>query len=134
MPKTDSVKRAEACASRRVRLVRDFAFEAAHQLPHAPENHKCRRLHGHSFKVEVACEGEADPESGWLLDFAEIRKAVGPVIELLDHRFLNELEGLENPTAENLARWLWIRIAPQLPYLTELTIAETCTSRCVYKG
>ncbi|RME36917.1 MAG: 6-carboxytetrahydropterin synthase QueD [Planctomycetota bacterium] len=124
----------EPAASRRVRLVRAFTFEAAHRLPHAPEGHKCRRLHGHSFRVELVCEGEADPQSGWLLDFAEIKRAFQPFLERLDHRYLNEVEGLENPTAENIARWIWIRVKPALPCLAQVNVAETCTARCEYRG
>ncbi len=120
--------------SHRIRLAREFAFEAAHRLPHVPEGHKCHRLHGHSFRVEVVCEGAIDPHSGWLLDFAEIKKAFRPLWEKLDHHYLNEIEGLENPTAENLARWIWRGLKPNLPQLTQVTIAETCTSRCEYRG
>lgn len=117
-----------------VRLVREFAFEAAHRLPQAPPGHKCARLHGHSFRVELACEGPVDPATGWLLDFAEIKRAAAPSLEQLDHRYLNEIAGLENPTAENLALWLWRRLKPELPQLAQITIAETCTARCEYRG
>ena len=117
-----------------VRLVREFTFEAAHLLPNAPQGHKCARLHGHSFRVELLCEGEIDAHAGWLLDFAEIKRAFTPLYERLDHRYLNEIEGLDNPTAENLARWIWIRLKPELPLLAQVTIAETCTSRCEYRG
>ncbi len=121
-------------ASRRVRLVREFSFEAAHRLPEAPSGHKCARLHGHSFRVELACEGEVDPKSGWLVDFGEIKRVFDPHLEALDHRCLNEIEGLENPTAENLARWIWVRVKPSLPWLTQVTVLETCTARCEYRG
>jgi len=121
-------------AGRLVRLVREFAFEAAHLLPHAPEGHKCRRLHGHSFRVELTCEDEIDPTVGWLIDFGDIKRAFDPLLEQLDHHYLNEIEGLENPTAENLARWLWRRLKPTLPILIQVTVAETCTSRCEYRG
>ena len=121
-------------ASRQVRLVRAFTFEAAHRLPHAPPGHKCRRLHGHSFRVELVCEGEADVETGWLIDFADIKNVFGPTLDQLDHRYLNEIEGLENPTAENIARWIWSRVKPHLPLLIQVTVAETCTSRCDYRG
>ena len=124
----------EPAASRRVRLIREFTFEAAHRLPNAPEGHKCRRLHGHSFRVEVMCEGEADPTTGWLLDFGEIKQVLDPVMEGLDHQYLNEVEGLANPTAENVARWIWLRIKPRLRFLSQVSVAETCTSRCEYRG
>ena len=118
----------------RVRLVREFTFEAAHLLPNVPEGHKCRRLHGHSFRVELVCEGEIDPHTGWLIDFADIKLAFQPLRERLDHHYLNEIEGLENPTAENIARWIWQRLEPVLPQLTQVNLAETCTSRCEYIG
>jgi len=118
----------------RVRLVRAFSFEAAHLLPNVPEGHKCRRLHGHSFRVELVCEGEIDPHTGWLLDFAEIKEAFEPLRNCLDHHYLNEIEGLENPTAENIARWIWQRLRPALPHLTQVNLAETCTARCEYAG
>ena len=102
---------------RQVRLVRTFSFEAAHRLPKAAPGHKCGRLHGHSFRVELTCEGEIDPEMGWLIDFAEIKRAVEPFIEQLDHQDLNAIEGLENPTSENIARWIWSRVKPHLALL-----------------
>lgn len=117
-----------------VSLIREFTFEAAHRLPFAPEGHKCRRLHGHSFRVEVVCEGQVDPATGWLLDFAEIKRAFDPLHEQLDHHYLNEVEGLDNPTAENLARWIWSRLKPSLPLLAQVTIAETCSAKCVFRG
>jgi 6-pyruvoyltetrahydropterin/6-carboxytetrahydropterin synthase len=113
---------------------KDFTFEAAHLLPHVPEGHKCRRLHGHSYRVRVFVEGEADPELGWVVDFAEIGKICEPVRQQLDHYYLNDIEGLENPTAEVLARWIWVRLKPELPILSKIEIRETCTSGCVYTG
>jgi len=123
-----------AASSRRVRLVREFTFEAAHRLPHAPPGHKCGRLHGHSFKVSIVCEGEADPHTGWLIDFAAIKEAFAPLQDRLDHFYLNEVAGLENPTAENLARWIWGRLKPKIDCLSEVHIAETCAARCEYRG
>lgn len=120
--------------SRRVRLVRDFTFEAAHRLPNAPPGHKCSRLHGHSFKVSVICEGEADSRTGWLIDFGTIKEAMTPILDRLDHYYLNEVEGLENPTAENLARWIWAALRPKIDCLTEIHIAETCAARCEFRG
>lgn len=111
-----------------------FQFEAAHLLPHLPDSHKCRRLHGHSFQVEVAVEGGVDPALGWVMDYADISAAFKPVWEQLDHRYLNEVSGLENPTSENIASWIWARLKPSVPLLTELIVAETCTARCVYRG
>src|SRR5262249_17508674 len=111
-----------------------FQFEAAHLLPHLPESHKCRRLHGHSFKAEIVVTGECDATLGWLMDYAEISDVCKPLFEQLDHRYLNEIPGLENPTSENVAVWIWGRLKPKLPQLTEVVVAETCTARCVYRG
>ena len=117
-----------------VELTKDFTFEAAHSLPHVPAGHKCGRLHGHSFRVEVTVRGPVDAQTGWLIDFAELKEKFRPIEEALDHRFLNEIAGLENSTSENIARWIWGRLKPQLPYLHAVTVHETCTSRCVYRG
>ncbi len=118
----------------RVRLVKAFDFEAAHWLPTFPEGHKCRRLHGHSFKVEVIVEGEVDAAKGYLVDYGDITKAVAPVRAMLDHYCLNEIEGLSNPTSEMIAQWVWSRLSPALPMLSEVIVHETCTSRCHYRG
>jgi 6-pyruvoyltetrahydropterin/6-carboxytetrahydropterin synthase len=115
-------------------LSKDFRFEAAHRLPAVPEGHKCARLHGHSFRIEVQVEGEVDPRSGWVLDYAEIAAAFAPLHAQLDHRYLNEIEGLENPTSENLAAWIWERLSPRLPLLKRVVVHETCTARCLYEG
>ncbi len=117
-----------------VELVKDFRFEAAHFLPNVPEGHKCRRIHGHSFRGEVAVRGNVDPKIGWLIDFADLKKSVDPIVHRLDHYFLNEIEGLENPTSEMVAVWIWNQLAPQIPQLHRITIEETCTSRCHYFG
>jgi 6-pyruvoyltetrahydropterin/6-carboxytetrahydropterin synthase len=117
-----------------VRLTREFTFEAAHLLPRAPEGHKCRRLHGHSFRVEITVEGEVDPETGWFVDYGVIKEQVEPVRRQLDHHYLNEIAGLENPTSENLARWIWERLKPGLPPLARVTVRETCEARCEYEG
>ncbi len=115
-------------------IFKEFGFEAAHRLPNVPEGHKCARLHGHSFRVEVRVRGELDPQLGWVMDFAELKAAVKPVIDQLDHYYLNEIPGLENPTSEVLARWLWARLQPDLPTLTRIVVRETCTSGCTYRG
>lgn len=117
-----------------VELVKDFRFEAAHRLPNVPEGHKCRRMHGHSFRGEVAVRGPLDPKLGWVIDFADLKRAVDPLVDRLDHYTLNEIPGLENPTAELLAIWIWRELIPQLPMLHRVTIEETCTSRCHYYG
>lgn len=123
-----------SAGSRRVRLAREFTFEAAHRLPNAPAGHRCCRLHGHSFRVELICEGEIGGQTGWLVDFAEIKRAFGPLLDRLDHHYLNEVEGLENPTAENIARWIWMGVKPVLLSLTQVNVAESCTARCEYRG
>ena len=117
-----------------VELVKDFRFEAAHFLPNVPEGHKCRRIHGHSFRGEVAVRGPLDPVLGWVMDFADLKAAVEPLVHRLDHYLLNEIPGLENPTSEVLAVWIWRELAPHLPLLVRITIEETCTSRCHYHG
>lgn len=111
-----------------------FTFEAAHNLPNAPAEHKCARLHGHSFRVEIHVGGPVDEQTGWVIDFADIKSAFQPLYDQLDHRYLNEVEGLKNPTSENVARWIWHRLMPALPGLREVVVHETCTSGCVYRG
>lgn len=115
-------------------LVKDFRFEAAHFLPNVPDGHKCRRMHGHSFRGEVAVRGAIDPRTGWLMDFADLKRAVDPIVARLDHYLLNDIEGLGNPTSELLAVWIWTQLSPSLPMLHRITIEETCTSRCHYHG
>lgn len=118
----------------KIELRKTFQFEAAHLLPHLPETHKCRRLHGHSFQAEIVVAGECDERLGWLIDYADLARAFKPLWEQLDHRYLNDVPGLQNPTSETLARWIWERLKPALPLLTEVVVAETCTARCVYRG
>lgn len=117
-----------------VELVKSFHFEAAHLLPMVPPGHKCRRLHGHSYRVDVLVRGPIDPATGWLMDFGALKVAFADIDDQLDHRYLNDIPGLENPTSENLAVWIWDRLKPTLPGLAELKIHETCTSYCVYRG
>lgn len=111
-----------------------FTFEAAHRLPNVPAGHKCARLHGHSFQVEVRVSGPIDPQSGWVMDFADIKDAFAPIYDQLDHNYLNEIPGLENPTSEVLARWIWDRLIKTLPALSRIVVYETCTSGCSYDG
>ena len=115
-------------------IFKEFTFEAAHRLPNVPADHQCARLHGHSFRVELHVRGPIDEKSGWLIDFADIKAAFKPVLAKLDHYYLNDIEGLANPTSENLARWIWQRVAPQLPALSKIVVRETCTSGCIYRG
>ncbi|HEY7122409.1 MAG TPA: 6-carboxytetrahydropterin synthase QueD [Ktedonobacterales bacterium] len=115
-------------------IFKEFTFEAAHRLPNVPVGHKCRRLHGHSFRVEIHVRGEVDQETGWVMDFADLKRAFQPLYDQLDHNYLNEIEGLENPTSEVLARWVWQRLRPSLPGLSQVLVRETCTSGCIYRG
>jgi 6-pyruvoyltetrahydropterin/6-carboxytetrahydropterin synthase len=114
-------------------IFREFTFEAAHLLPNLPEGHKCKRLHGHSFRVEIHVRGDVDPISGMVMDFAKIKAAFNPLLEQLDHYYLNDIEGLDNPTSEILALWIWDRLVGYLP-LAEVTVRETCTSGASYRG
>ena len=118
----------------RVEIGKTFAFEAAHRLPHVREGHKCGRMHGHSFTIEILLEGEVDSPSGWHRDYGDIDDAFAPLYARLDHHTLNEVAGLENPTSELLARWLWDQLRPSLPTLSAVTVHETCVARCTYRG
>ncbi len=115
-------------------IFKEFTFEAAHDLPNTPEGHKCKRLHGHSFRVRVCVSGDVDPHTGWVVDFADIKAAFDPIYKQLDHYYLNDIEGLENPTSENIARWIWKKLKPDLPQLSQIKLRETCTAGCVYSG
>ena len=111
-----------------------FQIEAAHRLPNVPPGHKCARLHGHSFRVEVHVRGEPDPRLGWVMDFADVKAAFAPVLEQLDHRYLNDVPGLENPTSEQLARWIFEALRPAIAGLHRIVVHETCTAGCSYPG
>jgi 6-pyruvoyltetrahydropterin/6-carboxytetrahydropterin synthase len=111
-----------------------FQIEAAHRLPNVPAGHKCARLHGHSFRVEIHVSGEPQPHTGWVMDFADIKTAFAPVFDEIDHNCLNDVPGLENPTSEQLAMWIWRRLKPSLESLSKVVIHETCTSGCAYTG
>jgi 6-pyruvoyltetrahydropterin/6-carboxytetrahydropterin synthase len=115
-------------------IFKEFTFEAAHRLPHVPEGHKCGRLHGHSFQVALHVAGPVEPESGWLMDFAELKERFQPFYDRLDHHYLNEIDGLANPTSENIARWIWDRLKPIVPQLSQVVVRETCTSGVIYRG
>lgn len=117
-----------------VEIFREFTFEAAHRLPLVPPDHKCSRLHGHSYRVAVHVEGPIDPATGWLIDFGDLKAAFEPISKRLDHYYLNEIDGLENPTSEVLAQWIWNELAPPLPMISAVTVRETCTSGCTYRG
>ena len=115
-------------------IFKTFTFEAAHRLPNVPPGHKCGRMHGHSYEVIVRLAGAVDPRLGWVRDFGDVSAAFRPLYERLDHHTLNDLPGLENPTSENLARWLWRALASSLPELSEIQVKETATAGCVYRG
>lgn len=115
-------------------IFREFTFEAAHRLPNVPADHKCARLHGHSYQVVVHIVGGVDEHTGWVRDFADLRAAMQPIVDRLDHYYLNDIDGLDNPTSEVLARWIWDRLCPALPELSQVVVRETCTSGCVYRG
>jgi len=115
-------------------VFRVFQVEAAHFLPNVPEGHKCRRMHGHSFRIEVHVRGEVGDDSGWVMDFADLKAAFRPLFDQLDHHCLNDIEGLENPTSENLARWIWDRLIGTLPHLSRVVVQETCNAGCSYRG
>lgn len=114
-------------------IFKDFTFEAAHRLPYVPIGHKCGRLHGHSFKVTIGVSGAIN-DTGFIVDFAEIKKAFAPLYEQLDHNYLNEIPGLENPTSEIIAIWIWNKLKESLEGLSSVTVCETCNCRCVYRG
>jgi len=115
-------------------IFKEFSFEAAHLLPNVPPGHKCSRLHGHTFYVRIYVEGPVGEVSGWVMDFTDIKTAFKPLHDRLDHYYLNDIEGLENPTSENLARWIWMQLKPTLPLLSQVEVRETCTSGCLYRG
>ncbi|MCW2258046.1 6-pyruvoyltetrahydropterin/6-carboxytetrahydropterin synthase [Providencia alcalifaciens] len=115
-------------------IYKDFYFEAAHKLPHVPEGHQCGRLHGHSFMVRLELTGEVDKKTGWIIDFSDVKEAFKPILNQLDHYYLNDIEGLENPTSEVLASWIWNKTKPLLPLLSAVTVKETCNAGCIYRG
>ena len=115
-------------------IFKKFTIEAAHRLPNLPEQHKCRRLHGHSFGIEIHVSGSLTPKEGWIMDFADVTRAFQPLYDQLDHHYLNDIPGLENPTSEILAQWIWKRLKPALPLLSKVVVRETCTAGCIYSG
>ena len=122
-----------------MRIYKEFQVEAAHLLPNLPDEHKCRRLHGHSFRIGIHVEGPLDEQLGWVMDFADISRVVFDgsgdcLFDRIAHRFLNEIEGLENPTSENLAKWIWQQLQGALPTLAAVHVNETCTTGCIYEG
>lgn len=117
-----------------MQIYKEFSFDSAHFLPHVPEGHKCRNMHGHTYRLRVVIEGEPHPVFGWIMDFKELKDAVVPVIDQLDHKLINDIHGLDNPTAENITIWIWNQIRPLLPLLVRIELHETPTTGVVYSG
>ena len=115
-------------------IYKEFSFDSAHFLPNVPEGHKCRNMHGHTYRLKVFIEGQPDPKLGWIMDFKELKDALSGVIEQLDHRLINDIPGLENPTAENITIWIWNQIKPMLTNLSRIELYETPTTGVIYKG
>lgn len=117
-----------------ISVFKEFSFDAAHYLPNLPDDHKCRGLHGHTYRVKISIEGELDIINGWVMDFSQLKKQILPVIGQLDHKLLNEIEGLGNPTCEIVAVWLWNKLKPELPQLSSIELYETPSSGVIYRG
>ncbi len=117
-----------------MKIFKHFDFDSAHYLPNVPDGHKCKGVHGHTYRMTIFFEGDLDEELGWVLDFADIKKTVNPIIKIIDHKLLNDIEGLENPTCELIAVWLWNKIMPEIPFLSRIELYETLTSGVVYEG
>ena len=128
------LRETDICTKKRMILYKHFTFDAAHFLPNLPDGHPCKQLHGHTYHLTVFVEGKLLKNEGWVLDFKDLKSAVDPVIKRLDHRFLNELEGLANPTSEMLAMWIWEQVKPHLPQLKKVELKETPGSGVIYEG
>ncbi len=115
-------------------IYKRFTFDSAHFLPNVPDDHKCKNMHGHTYTLTAYFEGDLDSEMGWLIDFGDVKKVVKPIIDVLDHKLLNNIEGLENPTCEIIAIWIWNKIKPKLPLLSKVILDETPTSGAIYAG
>jgi|TARA_B110000240_G_scaffold104771_1_gene118381 6-pyruvoyltetrahydropterin/6-carboxytetrahydropterin synthase len=115
-------------------IYKEFTFDSAHKLPNVPDGHKCKNLHGHTYKLTVYLEGEIDEKLGWVMDFNELKQVMKPLINRMDHHYLNDLPGLENPTSEVLVRWIWNQVHPALPLLSKIELRETPTSGVIYEG
>ncbi len=115
-------------------LFKEFTFDSAHFLPNVPPEHKCSNMHGHTYRLRVWLEGKPEPNLGWVMDFAELKKAVKPVLDQLDHKCLNDVKGLDNPTCELIAVWIWDQLKPLLPLMKRIELHETPTSGVIYEG
>lgn len=117
-----------------MQIYKEFSFDSAHFLPNVPDGHKCKEMHGHTYRLKVFIQGELDPKLGWIMDFKELKDALLPVIDQLDHKLINNIKGLENPTAENITVWIWEQIRPSLPLLSRIELYETPTTGVIYEG
>lgn len=115
-------------------IYKEFSFDSAHFLPNVPVGHKCREMHGHTYRLKVFIKGELDPRLGWIMDFKDLKEALLPVIDQLDHKLINNIKGLDNPTAENITVWIWQQIKPSLPLLSRIELYETPTTGVIYSG
>lgn len=115
-------------------IFKEFTFDSAHFLPNVEVGHKCKEMHGHTYRLRVWIEGKPDPVIGWVMDFADLKKIIKPVIEKIDHTVLNNIVGLENPTCEHIAIWIWDNIKPLVPALAKIELHETPTSGVIYEG
>ena len=115
-------------------IYKEFSFDSAHFLPNVPEGHKCKNMHGHTYRLRVYVEGTPDPHLGWIMDFKDLKDALSGVIDLLDHKLINDIPGLENPTAENITIWIWKQVQPLLPQLSKIELYETPTTGVIYRG
>ena len=118
----------------KMEIYKEFSFDSAHFLPNVPVGHKCREMHGHTYRLKVFIKGELDPELGWIMDFKDLKEALLPVIDQLDHKLINNIQGLQNPTAENITVWIWQQIKPSLPLLSRIELYETPTTGVIYSG
>jgi 6-pyruvoyltetrahydropterin/6-carboxytetrahydropterin synthase len=118
----------------KMEIYKEFSFDSAHFLPNVPVGHKCREMHGHTYRLKVFIKGGLDPNLGWIMDFKDLKDALIPVIDQLDHKLINNIGGLENPTAENITVWIWQQIKPSLPLLSRIELYETPTTGVIYAG
>ena len=117
-----------------MKITQAFTFEAAHRLPNVPETHRCHRVHGHSYRVELTLQGPVDPNTGFVADFFDVEAAFRPLLARLDHHYLNEIDGLQNPTAEHIASWIWEHVSPILPLISSVKVFETPYCWAEYEG
>ncbi|MCA0427408.1 MAG: 6-carboxytetrahydropterin synthase QueD [Bacteroidetes bacterium] len=117
-----------------MQIFKQFTFDSAHFLPNVPDGHKCKEIHGHTYRVIFYFEGELNPELGWVMDFGDLKQVLEPTIKRIDHKLMNNIPGLENPTCERIAIWLWEQVKPSLPMLCKVELHETPTSGAVYEG